>query len=107
MSNDPENLGYTKGDSAKARRREAAARVTTTRCRSCGAECYNAIHEKTRKFSLIDAEPCEDGNVALYLDSIAEIMVYKIVPSSAPFPANHRRYKSHFATCPNAASHRK
>lgn len=51
----------------------------------------------------IDAEPVDNGNITLTRDGCC------IVHGGTMFdnPPAGRRYVSHFATCPNARSHRK
>ena len=71
----------------------------TARCRSCDAPIEWAI---TVKGSRIPLDPGEDdgGNIIVDVDGIAHV----VGPGD-----NGRvpRRRSHFATCPNAAQHRK
>jgi hypothetical protein len=67
------------------------------RCKSCGAPIEWATSAKTGKAIPLDAEPAADGNLVV-IDGIAG-------PAIATEPAEIRR-KSHFATCPQAASWR-
>lgn len=68
------------------------------KCRSCGAEIVWAKTE-TGKSIPIDAEPVNEGNIHLK-DGVAYVD-----KSCMGLPGPH--YKSHFATCPHAAKHRK
>jgi hypothetical protein len=67
-------------------------------CRSCGAPITWAITDKRRRIPL-DPEPNPAGNIRLDLTH-AHILT-KGETYYGP------RYMSHFATCPNAAQHRK
>lgn len=73
-------------------------------CRSCGAAIRWAISKATGKWIPIDPTPTLDGNLALEPGANAdEARAY--TPEDA---ALHRpRYTSHFATCPDAAEHRR
>lgn len=72
-------------------------------CQSCGARIYWATTEAGRDMP-VDASPYPDGNLATFL-SPEGLIVRKYdghaVQKDAP------RRKSHFATCPQAAQHRK
>lgn len=76
-----------------------------SQCRSCDAPIIWA-KSPAGKAMPIDAEPVPDGNVLLVANGSA-------TPNAIVVEADHqwaegaRRYKSHFATCPNAASHRR
>lgn len=74
---------------------------TTAKCRSCGASIIWAETAAGKRMP-VDVEPSPAGNVALEprpgLDPLATV--------NEPLFASSLR-KSHFATCPNAASHRK
>jgi len=74
--------------------------TTTTKCRSCGAAI---IWAKTAGGSSVplDAEPVPNGNIVLRSDGIA---VYLKAADARPTGGC---FVSHFATCPNAAQHRK
>lgn len=60
--------------------------------------------EKGRRIP-IDPEPVSDGNIVLHHRSNFQPPL-ALVRFSVPTKAE-TRYKSHFATCPNAAKHRK
>ncbi len=73
------------------------------KCRSCEAPILWAVTVKGRRIPL-DAQPAHDGNIRLedqgrFQPPIAIIVTGRI--------ENQTLYKSHFATCPNAANHRK
>ena len=74
--------------------------MAETSCRSCGAPILwrKGIH--TGKFNPIDAASNLDGNIHLNEDG-----TYTVGPCDTKPDAP--RYTSHFATCPNAAKHRK
>lgn len=80
------------------------------RCSSCGAPVFWAI-TVNRKRIPIDEVPVDDGNIEITVDPKGRRLASVIPPLflSTPIPAiaGHVRYKSHFATCPNAAHHRK
>jgi hypothetical protein len=69
-----------------------------SRCRSCNAEIIWARTESGKAMPL-DAEPTEDGNVKI----VGGFAVVGGLQLLDPGP----RYTSHFATCPNAAQHRR
>lgn len=71
------------------------------RCGSCGAPVTWA-KTAAGKVIPLDPEPVANGNVLLR-DGVAIVFGAK---SGAP-PAGERRYKSHFATCAQAAQHRR
>lgn len=67
-------------------------------CRSCGAPIRWEVTVNDKRIPL-DPEPVANGNLGIRDDGK--------VASSHGFPAEAPRYVSHFATCPNAAHHRK
>ena len=71
-----------------------------TTCKSCGKRIFWARTEKNTMMP-VDAEPADDGNVMLH-EGIAFI-----VRSGDLFADGELKYKSHFATCPNAKQHRR
>jgi|HubBroStandDraft_4_1064222.scaffolds.fasta_scaffold00070_27 hypothetical protein len=75
--------------------------MNTAKCSSCGAAI---IWAKTGRENLmpIDAEPVHDGNVHIRDDGVAVVL-------NAEERSRHvgPLRKSHFATCINAARHRK
>lgn len=72
------------------------------KCRSCGAQIIWIRSAKTDNLLPLDAEPVPDGNTYI-LDGKAVIQKGDIFDEMIDGP----RYKSHFATCPNAQQHRK
>lgn len=71
------------------------------KCRSCGADILWCRTEGGH-LTPVNAEPDDTGNMVI-LDGIA-----KVVKDSLFEPMTEgTRYKSHFATCPAAAKHRK
>ena len=73
------------------------------RCSSCNAPLEWATSAATGKTMPIDAEPSSDGNV-IVRDGQAVVLNREqlaVLPKDAP------RFKSHFATCPLAARHRR
>lgn len=72
-------------------------------CRSCGAPIRWA-RTRAGKAVPLDAEPADDGNVVLQEDGTARVLTRRQMDGggvAAP------RYTSHFATCPDAARHRR
>ncbi len=70
-------------------------------CRSCGAPITFALTPKRRRIPL-DVAPSPDGNLELKLIA-GEQYAFTVQPGSGSSPL----YKSHFATCPQAAQHRR
>lgn len=77
----------------------------TTKCGSCGAEIIWSITQ-TNKRMPVNATPTQHGNIYLVHrgDSTPPLAVHaKFSRPVGEVP----KYKSHFATCPNASKHRK
>ncbi len=74
------------------------------KCRSCGAEIRWIVTASGRRMPL-DAEPHPEGNI----DADGEGTGYVVKGPQAGDTLIHGRplYRSHFATCPFAAQHRK
>lgn len=72
-------------------------------CRSCGAQIIWAVTQKNRNIPL-DPVPVADGNITLEQRG-AELAPLAI--ANAIRAPGILYYKSHFATCPNAANHRR
>jgi len=70
-------------------------------CRSCGA-AITWVKTSAGKTMPVDAEPVADGNLVIE-DGVVRYLSSNQVAMFVP--AN--KYKSHFATCPNASEHRK
>ena len=77
-------------------------------CRSCGAPLLWALTERGRRIPL-DRNPVPDGNIEIKETEdgppISRVVSGQGTLSPGLFPAT--RYKSHFATCPNAKRHRR
>lgn len=67
-------------------------------CGSCGALVRWYQHVRTRRLAPIDAKPTPDGNVHINDDGTYMVDRHFDTPP---------RYTFHFATCPNAARHRR
>lgn len=97
-------------------------------CRSCNREIEWVVVEKSGKKMPIDAQPVADGNIVKLGSQDGEsglnLVVYdKPMPGGAELPeqgdraafpeigiarpGRRERFKSHFATCPNADEHRR
>lgn len=88
-------------------------------CSSCGAEIVWAMTERGKRMP-VDAHACEDGNLILRREEddpahwVAEVVSkerrsliqFNITTNLGP-KVDIRLYKSHFATCANAARHRR
>ena len=79
----------------------------TSPCRSCGAPMHWSAGPNGQ--IPIDAEPCDEGNVRLFVQPggtlRAEVLGKE--DAAAVRATGVRLRLSHFATCPNAKSHRK
>ena len=75
----------------------------SAKCRSCGAAIL-WVKTQSGKSMPVDAQPCEDGNVCV---ATCEGGPTAFVPPEGTTISDATRHKSHFATCPNAATHRK
>lgn len=77
------------------------------KCKSCEAPIVWGRNVKTGKGVPLDPEPVEDGNLLkVGTNEQGEIMV-QFVGREADVPPGGERFKTHFATCPDAPSHRK
>jgi len=75
----------------------------SAQCGSCGAPIRweRTVNDKPIP---LDPEPVDDGNLGIRDDG----KVYHLGdPEKGALPIDVPRYKTHFATCPNAASHRR
>jgi hypothetical protein len=83
-----------------------------SRCRSCGAPIVWAETEAGRRMP-VDADTDPDGNVLVVPDPVTGELVALIDSEAKPLAKRERtwpegtRHRSHFATCPNASTHRK
>lgn len=80
------------------------------KCRSCGARIYWATMEESGKLAPINVD--EDPSGTCVLRAIVEKgqiigLVCRVVALDGITLPGERRRTSHFATCPNANSHRK
>lgn len=86
--------------------KQGEAMPNATPCRSCGAKIIWTETEATGKKMPIDyAEDAEKGNIVILDNGKA-----RVLGGDALTEAQDERLKlhtSHFATCPNAKSHRK
>lgn len=73
----------------------------TDTCKSCGADIVWAVTRKGRRIPL-DPEPVQGGNVRIEARPGRTMALAVVV--NATETGTHR---SHFASCPNAARHRK
>lgn len=74
--------------------------MNTAKCRSCGAEIVWTITEAGKRMPM-DVEPMTIRG--------AFELIGPILPDGhiQAFAASPKLYRSHFATCPNAAEHRR
>jgi len=93
--NSPEDVGYLPPE-----RVAALARPPTAKCRSCKAPVYWAV-TGTGGAMPVNVEPSPDGNLSLRWNGRRILAVYVDANFAGP------RRKSHFASCPNAAEHRR
>lgn len=73
-------------------------------CRSCGAPMIWLRSASTGNLMCLDAEPVADGNIVI-LDGKAVVRKGDLFEEN--IAADAPRYKSHHATCPDAAKYRK
>lgn len=76
------------------------------KCRSCGALIFWA-RTSSGKSMPIDAMPTSDGNIELGTDPGTMETTAHVRDGSWPEGLTGERYTSHFATCPQAAQHRR
>lgn len=74
-----------------------------TPCRSCKAPIMWVHHSRTGSIMPLDAEPVPDGNITL-VDGLAHVHNGELFEEMMP---EGPRYRSHFVTCPDAATYRK
>lgn len=72
------------------------------KCKSCGTSII-WVRTTTGKSMPLDADPHEDGNVVL-MPAGAMVLTKELAEQGKKIGST--RYRSHFATCPNAARHR-
>ncbi len=76
------------------------------RCQSCGAPVIWTVTHKGKRMP-VDAEPVEDGNIALRLDGDKVIAEYQGKEHPSLFEEERPRYVSHFSTCPDRSDWRR
>lgn len=78
-----------------------------SRCSSCDAEIRWAISTASGKLMPVDALPAKGivGNILL-TERNGQLWA-TVLSKAAALSAPKERHVSHFATCPNSASHRK
>lgn len=69
-------------------------------CRSCHAPVV-WVRTAAGKRMPLDPDPVAGGNVVVNGD------VATVLPPGTPMPVGVHRYQSHFATCPQASTHRR
>ncbi len=78
-------------------------------CRSC-RQPVRWVETTTGRKMPLDPEPVEDGNVVetdvLHEGTSLERVIVRVLALGTPPPPDRLLYRSHFATCPNAAQHR-
>ena len=79
-----------------------------SQCKSCNALIVWAVHTTTGSVAPIDVDPTEGGNVILTTDEIGvtRYRVFTKLEAETHTDPAHRSHRSHFATCPDATSHR-
>lgn len=73
-------------------------------CRTCHAE-IEWVRTPEGRTMPIDPEPAEDGNLALIAGD--PIIAVPVAANELLVDDDGLRYKSHFATCPQADQHRR
>lgn len=69
-------------------------------CRSCAAQIYWVVTEHGKKMP-VDAKPVENGNI-IFVNKQAHVL-----RAGEQVEQGVHRWISHYATCPQASSHRK
>lgn len=82
-----------------------------SKCRSCGAGIFWAVN-KSGKAEPLDKEPREDGNIEIvgtgrHFDRPVPLIRHLTADDTLPGFETPPRFVSHFASCPNASTHRK
>ena len=76
-------------------------RVTLSCCRSCGVSIHWCVTEKGERIPMDDF-PHEDGNMVIVVENHVCVARKPLLLLERDLP----RYRSHFATCPQADEHR-
>ena len=87
----------------RAPKEATATEHPTEQCRSCPAKVIWAVTERDKPMP-VDAEPSLEGTVLL--EQQGPRLVARVLPAHRAFGRKDLR-KSHFATCPDAASWRR
>jgi hypothetical protein len=77
-------------------------------CGSCGASIRWAKHDRTGSRMPFNADPDPDGTLTI-THANGEAVFHYIgppIPGQVALLPTLTRYRSHFATCPHAATHR-
>lgn len=92
---------------------ERKARVQTvqtakiSKCRSCGTRIIWTVTSAFGRRMPVDFTPVLDGDIAIKPDGEGGWLSIVADPRETVAGCSSVRRKSHFATCPNAAAHRK
>lgn len=81
-------------------------------CSSCHQRVWWVRSAATGRAMPLDPDPTADGNVVIERGAAVVLPRQRdtgptLFEQEPPPPDDRPRYTSHFATCPNAASHRK
>lgn len=77
-------------------------------CKSCGAPVLWAKHATTGTLMPLDPQPSPAGNIWLVGGKRSgTVPICRVASQPVPAPEGANLYTSHFATCPNAAQHRR
>ncbi len=77
-----------------------------SQCKSCDAPIVWAVHVTTGSTTPIDEEPTEGGNVILTADEVG--IRYRLFSKlEAETYQGGDAHTNHYATCPDATTHRK
>jgi hypothetical protein len=75
-------------------------------CRSCHARIRWAMTPQGKRIP-VDAEPVENGNLALHVDVSLDLVAVPVAPGQTFIGDDGKRYVAHFATCDDPARWRK
>lgn len=87
--------------------------MTESECKSCGEKCFWASIRPSGKATLVNFEPDESGNLAVIPRTPAPgakppLMAWvRVLKFDEARGFTGLKYRSHFATCPNAGEHRR
>lgn len=82
------------------------SRRASKRCRTCAARILWCVTESGRPMP-VDFEPSDEGNIAITPQDDGTWLAVVAGPLEQVEGASRIRRTSHFATCPNAAQHRR